>query len=95
VADADSPPALQAARAPGRPRSRPPALQAARAAITALELGVPAQTVREGITGYLGVSRRMELRHSRNGVLMLDDYAHNPAQITLSAPPIAFPDQLL
>ncbi len=60
-------------------------LNASRAAITALELGVPAQTVREGITGYRGVSRRMELRHSRNGVLMLDDYAHNPAQITALA----------
>ena len=57
-------------------------LNASRAAITALELGVPAQTIREGISGYRGVSRRMELRHSRNGVLMLDDYAHNPAQIT-------------
>ena len=27
----------------------------------------------------------MELRHSRSGVLMLDDYAHNPAQITALA----------
>ena len=54
-------------------------LNASRAAITALELGVPAQTIRDGISGYRGVSRRMELRHSRNGVLMLDDYAHNPA----------------
>ena len=60
-------------------------LNASRAAITALELGVPAQTVREGITGYRGVSRRMELRHSRNSVLMLDDYAHNPDQITALA----------
>jgi Mur ligase family, glutamate ligase domain len=57
-------------------------LNASRAAITALELGVPAQTIRDGISGYRGVSRRLELRHSRNGVLMLDDYAHNPAQIT-------------
>lgn len=43
-------------------------LNASRAAITALELGVPAQTIREGISGYRGVSRRMELRHNRNGV---------------------------
>ncbi len=57
-------------------------LNASRAAITALELGVAAQTIRDGISGYRGVSRRMELRHSRSGVLMLDDYAHNPAQIT-------------
>ena len=60
-------------------------LNASRAAITALELGVPAQAIRDGISGYRGVSRRMELRHSRNGVLMLDDYAHNPAQITALA----------
>jgi UDP-N-acetylmuramate--alanine ligase len=60
-------------------------LNASRAAITALELGVPAQAIREGISSYRGVSRRMELRHSRSGVLMLDDYAHNPAQITALA----------
>jgi UDP-N-acetylmuramate--alanine ligase len=60
-------------------------LNASRAAITALELGVPAPTVQEGINSYRGVSRRMELRQSRNGVLMLDDYAHNPAQITALA----------
>jgi UDP-N-acetylmuramate--alanine ligase len=60
-------------------------LNASRAAITALELSVPAQAVRDGISGYRGVSRRMELRHSRSGVLMLDDYAHNPAQITALA----------
>jgi UDP-N-acetylmuramate--alanine ligase len=60
-------------------------LNASRAAITALELGVSAQAIRDGISGYRGVSRRMELRHSRSGVLMLDDYAHNPAQITALA----------
>lgn len=56
-----------------------------RAAITALELGVSAESVRRGIIGYQGVSRRMEPRYSRDGVLMLDDYAHNPAQITVLA----------
>jgi UDP-N-acetylmuramate--alanine ligase len=60
-------------------------LNASRAAITALELGIPAQTIQEGISSYRGVSRRMELRHSRSGVLMLDDYAHNPDQITALA----------
>ena len=60
-------------------------LNASRAAITALELGVPAHNIQEGISGYRGVSRRLELRHSRHGVLMLDDYAHNPAQITALA----------
>lgn len=60
-------------------------LNASRAAITALQLGVPAQAIRDGISGYQGVSRRIELRHSRSGVLMLDDYAHNPAQITALA----------
>src|SRR6266536_1056274 len=56
-------------------------LIASRAAIAALELGAAASVVRDGVTAYRGVSRRLELRHSGNGVLMLDDYAHNPAQI--------------
>lgn len=62
---------------------RGPALwmNASRAAVAALELGVPAAAVEHGIRAYQGVSRRMELRHSAPGVLMLDDYAHNPAQI--------------
>ena len=60
-------------------------LNASRAAITALELGVPAQAICDGISSYRGVSRRMDLRYSRSGVLMLDDYAHNPAQITALA----------
>jgi UDP-N-acetylmuramate--alanine ligase len=62
---------------------RGPALwmNASRAAVAALELGVPATAVEQGIRAYQGVSRRMELRHSAPGMLMLDDYAHNPAQI--------------
>lgn len=62
---------------------RGPALwmNASRAAVAALELGVPATAVEDGIRAYRGVSRRLELRHSAPGVLMLDDYAHNPDQI--------------
>jgi UDP-N-acetylmuramate--alanine ligase len=62
---------------------RSPALwmNASRAAVAALELGVPATAVADGIRAYRGVSRRLELRHSAPGVLMLDDYAHNPDQI--------------
>jgi len=56
-------------------------LNASRAAIAALELGVAASVIQDRMTAYRGVSRRLELRHSGNGVLMLDDYAHNPAQI--------------
>jgi UDP-N-acetylmuramate--alanine ligase len=56
-------------------------LNASRAAIAALELGVAASVIRDRVNAYQGVSRRLELRHSSNGVLMLDDYAHNPAQI--------------
>jgi UDP-N-acetylmuramate--alanine ligase len=56
-------------------------LNASRAAVTALELGVPAPVIRDGIYAYQGVSRRLELRHRQFGVLLLDDYAHNPDQI--------------
>jgi len=60
-------------------------LNASRAAIAVLELGAAASVIRDGMTAYRGVSRRLELRHSGNGVLMLDDYAHNPAQISALA----------
>jgi UDP-N-acetylmuramate--alanine ligase len=61
-------------------------LNASRAAVTALQLGVPLQAICEGIRSYQGISRRMELRHAVGGVMMLDDYAHNPAPIrTLAA----------
>ena len=60
-------------------------LNASRAAIAALELGVAVSVIQDRVTAYRGVSRRLELRHSGNGVLMLDDYAHNPAQISALA----------
>jgi UDP-N-acetylmuramate--alanine ligase len=63
--------------------NRSPALwlNASRAAVTALELGVPAAVIRDGIREYRGVSRRLELRYRGSGVLLFDDYAHNPDQI--------------
>lgn len=48
-------------------------LNASRAGIAALELGVAASVIQDRVTAYRGVSRRLELRHSGNGVLMLDD----------------------
>ncbi len=57
------------------------------AAAVARELGIPFEKVREGLADYRGVHRRFEVRGERGGVVVVDDYAHHPAEIraTLAA----------
>jgi UDP-N-acetylmuramate--alanine ligase len=54
----------------------------AAAALAALELaGVSRQDAEAAIAAYRGAGRRLELRGEQGGVLVYDDYAHNPAKI--------------
>jgi UDP-N-acetylmuramate--alanine ligase len=64
-------------RVPGRHY----ALDAAAAFATAVELGVPAQTVIEGLEAYRGAGRRMEPKGEADGVRVLDSYAHHPTEL--------------
>jgi UDP-N-acetylmuramate--alanine ligase len=54
---------------------------AAAAAAVALSLNVPAELIRTGLAKFAGVGRRFEVRGKFNGVTLIDDYGHHPAEI--------------
>jgi UDP-N-acetylmuramate--alanine ligase len=56
--------------------------QNAAAAVAALALaGVDPGDAAEALAGFRGTSRRFELRGERDGVRVVDDYAHNPTKV--------------
>jgi UDP-N-acetylmuramate--alanine ligase len=54
---------------------------AAAAAAVALYLNVPADLIREGLEKFTGVGRRFEVKGVINGITLIDDYGHHPAEI--------------
>lgn len=50
----------------------------------ALMNGATEQEVRQGITGYEGVKRRFDIQLKTNEMILIDDYAHHPAEIKAS-----------
>ncbi|HXT85688.1 MAG TPA: UDP-N-acetylmuramate--L-alanine ligase [Verrucomicrobiae bacterium] len=54
---------------------------AAAAAAVALNLGIPADLIREGLAKFGGVGRRFEVKGVYAGVTLIDDYGHHPAEI--------------
>jgi UDP-N-acetylmuramate--alanine ligase len=54
---------------------------AAAAAAVALALNVPADLIRAGLEHFSGVGRRFEIKGRYNGVTLIDDYGHHPAEI--------------
>jgi len=61
------------------------------------EAGVPVDRLREGLSAFLGVKRRLELVGERAGVTVFDDFAHHPTAVaeTLRAVRAASPDRRL
>jgi UDP-N-acetylmuramate--alanine ligase len=57
------------------------ALNSAGALLVATGLGLDPATVVEGLAGYTGVRRRMELKGAVAGVRVYDDYAHHPTEL--------------
>ena len=57
------------------------ALNSAAALLTGIGLGLPERLVIEGLAGYTGVRRRMELKGTVAGVRVYDDYAHHPTEV--------------
>ena len=52
------------------------------AAIAASDiLGVPIDTIKKGLREFTGTSRRFEYKGQKNGVTVIDDYAHHPTEI--------------
>jgi UDP-N-acetylmuramate--alanine ligase len=57
-------------------------VQNALAAVAAgLELELSADKIRDGLEGFRGVDRRFQVKAEANGLTVLDDYGHHPAEI--------------
>ena len=70
-------------------------LNAAGAITAALVLGAQPDAVIEGLRSFQGVERRFSVRGERDGIVVVDDYAHNPQKVraALSAAREAYPDR--
>ena len=68
------------------------ALNALAAIAVALELGVEFAVAARALAGFGGISRRFEIKGEAAGRIVLDDYAHHPAEVraTLAAARAAF-----
>jgi UDP-N-acetylmuramate--alanine ligase len=70
-------------------------LNATGAAAAALVLGADPNGVLEGLRTFSGVDRRFSVRGEEAGVVVVDDYAHNPRKVaaTLEAARAVYPDR--
>jgi UDP-N-acetylmuramate--alanine ligase len=61
------------------------------------ELLIPFETIARALAAFTGVVRRFELKGERDGVLVVDDYAHHPTEIraTLAAARQVYPERRL
>jgi UDP-N-acetylmuramate--alanine ligase len=57
------------------------ALNALGALLAAMQVGAPIEAVLDGLAGFEGVRRRLELVGTVNGVRVFDDYAHHPTEV--------------
>jgi len=60
------------------------AQNAAAALGAALMLGVEASCLEEALAGFRGVERRLQRLGERDGVVVIDDYAHHPTEVRAS-----------
>jgi UDP-N-acetylmuramate--alanine ligase len=62
-------------------------LNATAAVAVGLELEVPPDVIREGLSLFTGVDRRFQMRGEENGITIFDDYGHHPTEVraTLAA----------
>ena len=63
----------------------------------ALELDVPFDKIQEGFAQFGGVGRRFTVKGEKNGIMVVDDYGHHPAEIraTLAAARNGWPERRL
>lgn len=50
----------------------------------ALKLGIKESEIRQAFNTFCGIARRCEKKGEKNGVLVLDDYAHHPTEIKIT-----------
>ncbi len=67
-------------------------LNALAAASVGLDLEVPFEKIQSALASFAGVQRRFQIRGEAQGVLVVDDYGHHPAEIraTLAAAKAGF-----
>jgi len=56
-------------------------LNATSAIAVAEELGIPVESIRQGLKGFSGVKRRFTRTGTHDGVTVYDDYGHHPVEI--------------
>ena len=63
-------------------------------AAVAIRLGIPAADVCKAFSGFRGIKRRQEVVGEKNGVTVMDDFAHHPTAIglTIGAVKEAYPE---
>jgi UDP-N-acetylmuramate--alanine ligase len=63
----------------------------------AMELDVPFAQIQEGFAQFGGVGRRFQIKGEVNGIMVVDDYGHHPAEIraTLAAGKNGWPERRL
>ncbi len=68
-------------------------LNALAALSVAAVMGLPLQEAGDALSEFTGTGRRFDVRGEKNGVLVVDDYAHHPTEIraTLSAAKARYP----
>ena len=73
------------------------AMNALAAAAAAWMMGIPGETVSQGLQAFHGAGRRMEFKGTYNGADVYDDYAHHPDEVaaTLAAVRNAMPGRRL
>ncbi len=49
-----------------------------------VELGVGFNKIKKALSEFIGVGRRLEVKGKRNGVVVIDDYAHHPTEINIT-----------
>jgi len=64
-------------------------------AVMGLKLGLTTQEIQEGFHAFKGIKRRQEVLGVKNGVTVIDDFAHHPTaiQLTLEGIKEAYPGQ--
>lgn len=72
-------------------------LNALAALAVGLELGIPFAALASGCESFSGVARRFDVLGARDGITVVDDYAHHPTEIeaVLGAARQAYPGQRL
>lgn len=72
-------------------------MNALAAAAVAAESGISATAIRDGLSTFHGLRRRLELVGTQAGVTLIDDYGHHPSEVeaTLTAVRAMYPNRRL